>query len=690
MKVRVLATFVVLLACVATPAQAATPTSCGLPGPDRVITGAFSSDLQGSYVLLPFQVPPGQTAVRVRYCNDQPETPLSAQFKHTLDLDMYGPRSPGGLWGPAEFRGSSGSAKREGEPGKPQVTISADGYTATTGATTRSMRAGPITPGEWAVQLPVAAVVDQSQGDLDGKVAFRVEIDVIDSPAFADEPYRPAPYRTEPARREQGWYAGDLHVHADHSEGGATMRKAFDFAFKPGGAGLDFVSLTDHNTDSAYGEIGSFQPDYPGKLVIRGAEVTTFRGHLMNHGTGRYVDHRTGRVFEGNVGANGALEGLTLRRPARPAGETLRDIKAAGGFNQINHPTIFPSEVPAFANLCRGCSWSYSDAETDYSSVDSIEIATGPSTSDGPDDPGPNPFTATAIDFWEQKLAQGFRIAAVGASDSHEAGEAKSTLQAPIGEATTVVRADELSESGVECGVEAGHTYVKVTGNGGPDIRFEGRPPGPESGPAAIMGDTVQASSAQFTVRVMRGSGRTLTLYRDDSAISTVPVTSDDFSTSFPSSGLGRYRLQLDRGSTIETVSSPIYLEPGPGTIATRDCSPLRVRGKARRRMRLGRRGILPARCIASGAGLRVCNVQIVTRVGKRGNRRVRVIGRRHAALTGGSRRLRVRLSRYGRRVVGRHRRGRQVRLVFIASDDDGASARFERRVRLVRPARRR
>ncbi len=106
--------------------------------------------------------------------------------------------------------------------------------------------------------------------------------------------------------------------------------------------------------------------------------------------------------------------------------------------------------------------------------------------------------------------------------------------------------------------------------------------------------------------------------------------------------------------------------------------------------MRLGRRGILPARCIASGAGLRVCNVQIVTRVGKRGNRRVRVIGRRHVALTGGSRRLRVRLSRYGRRVVGRHRRGRQVRLVFIASDDDGASARFERRVRLVRPARRR
>ncbi len=96
-------------------------------------------------------------------------------------------RYAGGLWGPREFRGSS---KREEESGRPQVTVSEDGYGATTGATTRSMRAGPITPGEWAVQLPVAAVVDQTQGDLDGKVAFRVEIDVIDAPEFADEPFR--------------------------------------------------------------------------------------------------------------------------------------------------------------------------------------------------------------------------------------------------------------------------------------------------------------------------------------------------------------------------------------------------------------------------------------------------------------------------------------------------------------------
>ena len=47
---------------------------------------------------------------------------------------------------------------------------------------------------------------------------------------FADEPYRPAPYDSRPAKRGRGWYAGDMHVHAEHSAyGDATMREALDF-----------------------------------------------------------------------------------------------------------------------------------------------------------------------------------------------------------------------------------------------------------------------------------------------------------------------------------------------------------------------------------------------------------------------------------------------------------------------------
>jgi hypothetical protein len=670
------------------PAAAATPASCGLQGPDRTITGEFGSELQGSYVLLPFDVPAGQTAIRVRFCHDQPETPLAANQRHTLDLDMYGPRAPGALWGEREFRGSSGSARREGESGRPQVTISQDGF-GVPGGTTRSMRPGPIGRGQWAVQLPVAAVVSREQGDLDGKVAFRVEIDLISDPAFADQPFRRAAYRTTPARREAGWYSGDLHVHADHSEGGATMKEAFDFAFRgrpQGGAGLDFVSLTDHNTDSAHMEIPSFQPRYPGKLIVRGTEVTTFRGHLMNHGTGRYLDHRTGPVYEGRVGSGGRLEGLTLRRPARGAAETLRAIKNAGGFNQINHPTIFPSEVPAFANLCRGCSWSYSDAETGYGSVDAIEVATGPSGLDSPGQPGPNPFTATAIDFWEDKLAKGFHIAAIGVSDSHDAGETTGPTSAPIGEATTVVRAEELSEAAVECGVEAGHTYVKVSGSGGPDLRFEATPPGFRGAPA-IMGDTVRGPGAAFKATVTGGDGRTLIVFRDGEPFRSVAVAGNDFITTFDAAGPGRYRLQLQRGSAIDTVSSPIWSVAGAPAVLSRDCRPLRVRGKARRRIRVSRRGRFLTRCRASGAGLNRCSVAATIRVGPR--RRVRKVAAGRVRMTGGSRRVRMRLTRAGRRVLRVHgRRGRGARVVFTAVGAEGERARARKHVRLLRTPR--
>jgi hypothetical protein len=43
--------------------------------------------------------------------------------------------------------------------------------------------------------------------------------------------------------------------------------------------------------------------------------------------------------------------------------------------------------------------------------------------------------------------------------------------------------------------------------------------------------------------------------------IRAVLVTGDDFTTSFNSTGPGRYRLQLQRGTTIEGVTSPIYVE---------------------------------------------------------------------------------------------------------------------------------
>ena len=64
-----------LHAAAAAPVQTAAITS-PCPGraitPDQVIQGEFDTSLQKSYVMVPFDVPTGTTAVRVKYCLDRP------------------------------------------------------------------------------------------------------------------------------------------------------------------------------------------------------------------------------------------------------------------------------------------------------------------------------------------------------------------------------------------------------------------------------------------------------------------------------------------------------------------------------------------------------------------------------------------------------------------------------------------
>jgi hypothetical protein len=255
-------------------------------------------------------------------------------------------------------------------------------------------------------------------------------------------------------------------------------------------------------------------------------------------------------------------------RGARPASSIFDQIHRAGGYTQINHPTIYPNQVPTFAQFCRGCAWDYSPRQTDYSKVDAIEIATGTPGVRSPVELGPNPFTVTAIDFYQRALQTGNHIAAVGSSDSHDAGKAPDPItDAPVGTATTVVHADELSEAGLADAIRAGHTYVKVFGNSGPDLRFTAS----AGGKRAIFGDTLRSGSADMTARVI-GANPSLDLFkpgpylldvlRNGAITQILPVTSADQTFHFRAARPGRYQLQLTRATGIAAYSSPIYLQP--------------------------------------------------------------------------------------------------------------------------------
>jgi hypothetical protein len=685
----------------AAPAPETTAAAVDSPCPgdpiqaDRVITGSFASELQGSYVMVPFDVPPGTTAVRVKYCFDQPESPTSDAVSHTLDLGIYDRQRPGQLWGKGEFRGWGGSSH-------PDVTVSAEGFSSekqylerprghVPGKTTRGFRPGPIGSGTWAAELGLAAIAGRDLGDSDGQVAWRVEIDTSDDPAFADGPYAGAPYDERPARAGPGWYAGDMHVHAEHSSlGDATMSETFSFAFKPldqGGAGLDFVTLSDYVTDSAWGEIGRYQARHPGRLIARSAEVITYRGHINNHVSQRYVDHRTGPVYERRPDGK-----LVERRPARPARQILDEVRAAGGFAQVNHPTNFPSDVPGFGLLCRGCPWDYSDEETDYAKVDAIEVATGPAGLQESGTLGPNPFTPLAVEFYEHALAAGHHVAAVGASDSHNAGRRNNPVtQSPIGQATTVVHASELSEDGLRCAVEQGRTYVKVWGNDRPDLRLEARVPGLAAGPA-IFGDTVRGERVDFEARVLGAdSSYTLLVVRNGSLWRTHAVAGADSLMRFSADGPGRYGLRLVRGSSLEGVSTPIWVQPpgtaGPG-IAPRTCRTrpsgasaarrvaLRLTASARLRVRGRRAGAV--RCHAAAVSSQRCSV----RAALKGRRRGATVAKGSARFDRrGRARVVLRLTRTGRRTLAR-RRSVGVVLHGLARDRAG---RIVGRARLAR-----
>jgi Calx-beta domain-containing protein/hemolysin type calcium-binding protein len=580
-------------------------TGAPLPSPDQVITGSFGQSLEGSYVMVPFDVPAGTDAVRVKYCFDQPIlADPEGLNKHTLDIGLYEPDQNGnGIPDEPEFRGWGGSSRRDVTL-SPEGTIDPDPNPVASDKTTVGFLPGSIPAGTWSAELGVASVADELPAE-DGEVQWRVEIDYLSGPTFTDQPYQPVPYDTTPAKSGPGWYAGDFHVHARHSNpSDTTMRTAFNYAFCPDpalgalcsqagaqpGAGLDFITLSDYVTSRHWGEIGAFQPDYPGHLIIRSAEVITYQGHINNHASADFVDYRTGAIHQAQLSGtpadpDRALTGTSVIRGARPASQIFGEIHAAGGWTQINHPKIFPSEIPTFGSFCRGCSWDYSDQETDYSQVDAIEMATGPAGLQGaPISPGPSPFTPLAIQFYQHALdadgVNSHHIAAVGSSDSHKAGESSAT-SSPIGQATTVVRADELSEKGIQHGVEAGHTYVKLWGSDGPDLRLEATVPG-SGDPPAIMGDTVAANQVDFTARVLnldrafgaRAGTYTLFVLRNGLPFLAIPIPpneyqEDEFSFSFPSVGPSRYQLQVEREATgvasIEAFSSPIYVESPAG-----------------------------------------------------------------------------------------------------------------------------
>jgi PHP domain len=224
--------------------------------------------------------------------------PGACALRAELEYERSGAILDLGCFGPAGFRGWSGSSRRS--------------FVICPGAATPGYLPGELEPGVWHVaiglhRLPLAGAEYRLTVDVSGTPGeLEPEAPPELMPPLADRP----PRRILPASPGRRWLAGDLHTHTVHSDGKLTVTELARFAV---GRGLDFLAITDHNTISHHAELPAVGGLH-GIALVPGQEITTDTGHANAFGDIGWIDFR------------------------EPADAWLEDCERAGGLLSVNHP----------------------------------------------------------------------------------------------------------------------------------------------------------------------------------------------------------------------------------------------------------------------------------------------------------------------------------------------------------------
>ena len=366
-------------------------------------------------------------------------------------------------------------------------------------AASRSYLPGPIESGTWNVVVGKAKI-------LETPAPYHVE--VVLRPETTLPPQERRPYvPVAPLETGARWYAGDFHVHS--SESGDAEASLDAIAFAAAAAGLDFVVVTDHNTVSHLDYVVDAQARHPDVLLIPGTEFTTYAGHANAFGVRGWVDHKLGQP------------GVTMEAAAEA-------YAAQGALLSLNHPTLDLGE------RCIGCAW---DQPIPAGDLAAIEIGTGGWNPVG------NLFTPSAIALWDGLVAGGRDLAAVGGSDDHRAGTSTDPFSSPIGNPTTMVWAEALSEQGILDGVAAARTVVKLQ---------DGTDPMAE----------LALDGTEATVTVTGGIGQELVWVTDGAAAAPIPVDADPFTATTAALPGSRVRAEVWVLDAPRTVTSHVRGNP--------------------------------------------------------------------------------------------------------------------------------
>ncbi|WP_266159115.1 CehA/McbA family metallohydrolase [Dyella silvatica] len=439
------------------------------PAADLVLRGELSGKDHQTYRNVPFEVPAGTTRITVQF-------DYSGHDQHTtIDLGLLGPDGSKlkGFNSQDGFRGWSGGSKQL--------------FTVGVSDATPSYLPGPIRPGRWSLLLGIPNIRKDNHASYTAKIWF----------GHANDPAWEPAVLNPPLRKEAGWYRGDLHMHSAHSDGTCNSQSGqrvpcplFLTVLGAVQRGLDFIAVTEHNTTSQANALRELQPYFDRLLLIPGREVTSFTGHANLFGTTAPVDFRVGS-------------------PSVPDWNSLlRAVAPLHGLISINH-AIRPG-----GELCLGCAW-VADPPVDMALVQAIEIVNGL-------DAG-TPFSA--VPFWEQQLAKGYRLTGIGGSDSHNAFQADLKTGALASNLpTTVVYASELSMPAILDGIRAGHVFIDVEGSKDRLLELSAR----HDQQQASMGDSLAVGTGgnvSFESHVSHAVGATLVVLLDGKPLASMHDT---------------------------------------------------------------------------------------------------------------------------------------------------------------------
>ena len=179
--------------------------------------------------------------------------------------------------------------------------------------------------------------------------------------------------------------------------------------------GLEFVTLSDHNTVSGLPELDALTT--PELLTMGGLELTTFYGHALALGRRGWLDW--------------------VHQPMTE----LAELADAEGLFIIAHPRREGDPV------CTGCRWDYPELTPGPAQV--VEIWNG-----GEWARHNEKHNEEALALWYSWLNEGYRITASAGTDGHRAAPEGAQL------GFNVVYAEALSEAAILAAVRRGRSYL--------------------------------------------------------------------------------------------------------------------------------------------------------------------------------------------------------------------------------------